>query len=110
MRLAPARRLPRYIVKTIDYALPISLMAAQQPPTYWFPAKRYGWGWGFPSAWQGWVVLLAYAALIVSGWWLLPPQLHPVLFMCFTAAITALLIAVCWVKGERPRWRWGSRR
>lgn len=25
---------------------------------YWFPAKRFGWGWGLPSAWQGWVVLL----------------------------------------------------
>jgi hypothetical protein len=19
---------------------------------YWFPAKRYGWGWGFPTAWH----------------------------------------------------------
>jgi hypothetical protein len=23
---------------------------------YWFPAKRYGWGWGIPSSWQGWLV------------------------------------------------------
>lgn len=23
----------------------------------WFPAKRYGWGWGLPVTWQGWVVL-----------------------------------------------------
>ncbi|HTS17465.1 MAG TPA: hypothetical protein VMP11_07825 [Verrucomicrobiae bacterium] len=23
----------------------------------WFRAKRYGWGWGLPCAWQGWVVL-----------------------------------------------------
>jgi hypothetical protein len=21
--------------------------------TYWFPAKRYGWGWGLPTVWQG---------------------------------------------------------
>jgi len=20
---------------------------------YWFPAKRYGWGWGIPNRWQG---------------------------------------------------------
>ncbi len=24
---------------------------------YWFPAKRYGWGWGIPNVWQGWLVL-----------------------------------------------------
>ena len=23
---------------------------------YWFPAKRYGWGWGMPNTWQGWLV------------------------------------------------------
>jgi hypothetical protein len=26
---------------------------------YWFPAKRYGWGWGLPVTWQGWAVLAA---------------------------------------------------
>jgi hypothetical protein len=20
---------------------------------FWFPAKRYGWGWGLPVKWQG---------------------------------------------------------
>ena len=33
----------------------------------WFPAKRYGWGWGFPIAWQGWVVLLVYLVLLFLG-------------------------------------------
>ena len=27
--------------------------AKPDPPRYWFPAKRYGWGWGPPSTWQG---------------------------------------------------------
>jgi hypothetical protein len=27
---------------------------------YWLPAKRYGWGWGVPCAWQGWCVLIAH--------------------------------------------------
>ena len=31
---------------------------------YWFPTKRYGWGWGVPRMWQGWAVLAAYAALL----------------------------------------------
>lgn len=38
----------------------------------WFPAKRYGWGWGLPVAWQGWVVLLLFAIGIVASAWLLP--------------------------------------
>ena len=29
---------------------------------YWFPAKKYGWGWGLPSTWQGWVVYCVYFA------------------------------------------------
>ncbi len=32
----------------------------------WFPAKRYGWGWGFPCAWQGWAVLCIYMALTIA--------------------------------------------
>jgi hypothetical protein len=35
--------------------------------TYWFPAKRRGWGWGPPHSWQGWVVLAAFFALLAAG-------------------------------------------
>ena len=34
---------------------------------YWFPAKRYGWGWGPPVTWQGWVVLSAYILALLAG-------------------------------------------
>jgi large subunit ribosomal protein L4 len=40
-------------------------MSAQ--PRYWFPVKRYGWGWGLPTAWQGWAVLAVFAGLMVAG-------------------------------------------
>lgn len=42
-------------------------MSSVSTRKYWFPAKRYGWGWGFPSAWQGRVVLLAYLAAALGG-------------------------------------------
>ena len=32
----------------------------------WFPAKKYGNGWGFPVTWQGWIVLLSYILLILK--------------------------------------------
>ncbi len=41
-------------------------MTAPQPD-FWFPAKSYGWGWGLPVKWQGWLVLLAYFALTFWG-------------------------------------------
>jgi len=41
---------------------------------YWFPAKRYGWGWGFPITWQGWLVLLGFFALVLFGIYLFPRE------------------------------------
>ena len=32
-------------------------MTDKSPP-YWFPAKSYGFGWGLPITWQGWLVFL----------------------------------------------------
>ena len=76
---------------------------------YWFPAKRYGWGWGVPCAWQGWVVLLAFFGLLAAGALLLLPAKGGTAFFAYTAALGAILVAICWFKGERPRWRWGSK-
>lgn len=75
------------------------------PPTdgYWFPAKRYGWGWGAPRAWQGWAVLLAYVAVVAGAVLLRPAVAVPVV-----AAATGLLLWVCLKRGEPTRWRWGG--
>jgi hypothetical protein len=78
-------------------------------PKYWFPAKRYGWGWGIPSSWQGWLVMVLFVALLVLGTVLLPPRSNIGAFLLYVVILSAALIAVCWVKGEPPRWRWGGR-
>ena len=75
---------------------------------YWFPAKRYGWGWGLPIAWQGWVVLIAFVAASIAGGYFLPPHRNPSLFALFIICIVALLICIMWLKGEPPSWRWGK--
>lgn len=36
--------------------------AVPSDPRYWFPAKHYGWGWGLPIAWRGWLVFAAFLA------------------------------------------------
>ncbi|GAB2806156.1 hypothetical protein [Dyella kyungheensis] len=81
----------------------------QGDKTYWFPAKRYGWGWGFPSTWQGLLVLVAYAALLAVGVRWLLPQHHQGGFLLYAGALTVILVLVCWLKGEPPGWRWGHR-
>jgi hypothetical protein len=78
-------------------------------PTFWFPVKRYGWGWGLPVRWQGWVVLAAYLALAFAGIRYLDPLRGVAGLLIYLLVLTALLIAVVVAKGERPvGWRWGN--
>ena len=78
-------------------------MPAQQK--HWFPAKRHGWGWGLPAVWQGWVVLAVFSCLLLVGAFVHLPRHGPVSFVIYSVLLCVLLVAVCWVKGERPRWR-----
>ncbi|HTW27273.1 MAG TPA: hypothetical protein VME92_09115 [Acetobacteraceae bacterium] len=76
---------------------------------YWFPAKRYGWGWGLPTTWQGWIAVLAFVVLIAAGSILLPPGRSLAAYLIYVCALVVLLLGLCWLKGEPPRWRWGGR-
>lgn len=82
-------------------------MPVEKTPGLWFPAKRYGWGWGPPVTWQGWVVLSVWIALFFAGVLFLLP-IHPVAVLVFSIAMAIALTAICYAKGEPPRWRWGD--
>jgi hypothetical protein len=77
-------------------------------PDFWFPAKRYGWGWGLPVRWQGWLVFAVYAALLYGGIYYFKGQRNAAGLMLFVLGLTAVLIVIMVIKGERPRWRWGG--
>lgn len=79
-----------------------------QKSSYWFPAKRYGWGWGLPSTWQGWVVLGAYFALLATSAYVFPPKQDVIAFIVCTVVLTLALLGACVAKGEPPAWRWGK--
>ena len=79
-----------------------------QTKRYWFPAKRYGWGWGPPSTWQGWVVLLVWLAVLIPASTWLALRSMP-LFFLFEAVMVTAIITICYAKGEPPRWRWGDK-
>jgi hypothetical protein len=74
----------------------------------WFPAKKYGWGWGPPCTWQGWIVFAVWLVLLVLGGVLLMPTKHISLFITYAVLLGIALFVVCLIKGETPRWRWGE--
>jgi hypothetical protein len=75
---------------------------------YWFPARTYGWGWGLPTVWKGWVVYAIAAALLVAGVFIFSPVARPIAFQIYTWSVVLLLVVVCWIMGDPPSWRWGK--
>ena len=45
---------------------------------------------------------------VIASAWLVPPHRSPVVYAACLVVLVALLTAVCWLKGEQPRWRWGN--
>jgi len=78
--------------------------------TIWFPAKKYGIGWGLPVTWQGWLVLALYLILTISGIWYLDNTGHGLFAIVYALLTTAIFVWICWIKGEPPGWRWGEGR
>ena len=74
----------------------------------WFAPTRHGLGSGLPIAWQGWVVLGLFAALIIASVLLLGHQ--PLALFSVVGPATVLLLVTC-ARTTRGgwRWRWGER-
>ncbi len=81
------------------------------PEGYWFKRKLYGWGWT-PAKPAGWIVIGLYLVFLILG-----VRYHeatygienePLRFVLFLVALTVLLVAFSWRKGEPPKWQWGK--
>jgi hypothetical protein len=55
------------------------------------------------------MVLSTYFALVLGGIPLIQVSKGSVLYVVYVSVLTVALIAVCWLTGEPPRWRWGGR-
>lgn len=74
----------------------------------WFAPKSHGYGSGLPIAWQGWVVLIVYLAVVLGsiplGW------RSVVAHLSIVVVASAILCIIC-SKTTRGgwRWRWGDK-
>jgi hypothetical protein len=75
-------------------------------PRYWFGAKRYGWGWGLPLTWEGWVVLTVWLCVFVAVAPSLHGHRHAFDHVIFVVGMVGALFGICYWKGEPLRWRW----
>lgn len=80
-----------------------------QTQRYWFPAKRYGWGWGPPNTWQGWLVIFIWLAVLMPITLWLASRNQTVPLLVFITGMIAALTVIGYIKGEPPRWRWGGK-
>ncbi|HCG6123154.1 TPA: hypothetical protein NJ077_004673 [Vibrio parahaemolyticus] len=75
----------------------------------WFQRKQYGWGWGLPNVWQGWVVYGVYVASLFVFSAYVDPKAHILGWLLGVVILSVILIAVCYLKGETPKWSWGKK-
>lgn len=83
-------------------------MTQESTRKYWFGPKAYGWGWGLPLTWQGWVVLLAYLVFMIVLPVVYPPTTDALAYFGGVSVATTVLILICWRTGVPPKWRWGG--
>jgi len=73
----------------------------------WFRRKLYGWGWT-PCSWEGWFVLLVWVIFFVLAVSNLDQEVFKNYLFIFLSV--AVLIVICYKKGEKPKWQWGKRK
>ena len=73
----------------------------------WFAPKRYGYGAGLPIAWQGWLAVALYVAVVVAVTLLLVPNLWAVGSVVIPATAIFIIISAQKTRGGW-RWRWGK--
>ena len=83
-------------------------MNEAEQSSYWFPAKKYGWGWGLPTRWEGWLTMFVFVVLMIINAMVFKPGTRPLEFFSSKGVLIVAIIAVCYLKGAPPAWRWGK--
>jgi hypothetical protein len=90
-------------------------MQKNETQHHWFSRKRYGYGWGLPTAWQGWLSLALYiASMLLGGVILLSDAPDDTLtkevgyFFGWVLFLTLILYVVVRKHAPKPKWQWGK--
>jgi hypothetical protein len=83
--------------------------------TRWFRARSFGWGWT-PVTIEGWVVTGLFLVLVLGGTGVFVHRLQggadvrlaTGLYLAWLALLSGALVAIAWMTGDAPRWRWGQ--
>lgn len=81
------------------------------PQHHWFKRKPFGWGWT-PVTWQGWLTIVLMALLLVMDFQKIDSMSHSASdtlrpFFAHVVIMIVILIGICYIKGEKPKWQWG---
>ena len=76
--------------------------------TGWFAAKRWGYGSGLPTRWQGWAVLALYVAIVAGAAALFKDRWQPLMATIVPATLLFMLICARTTPGGW-RWRWNGK-
>lgn len=82
-------------------------------PRYWFKARNYGWGWGLPQTWQGWMTYIVFTVIYLLALVFFVPRsttTNSQIDLVWLGAIIFIdvfgLLIICFKHGESPEWRW----
>ena len=71
------------------FAFPANKLDARRTEVL-VPREALSWGWGLPTAWQGWVVLATFFGLVLAGAVVLHPTQGPGAFVTYSALLYAV--------------------
>lgn len=91
-------------------------MSNHSDSRFWFKRRRYGYGW-IPVTWQGWTTVGVFLLLVLGAAFYLEDSLQNadqemfkvVTFYSLIFLAIIALLAISYLKGPRPKWRWGKR-
>lgn len=80
----------------------------------WFIQKKYGYGWGLPARWQGWVVVVLYFVFILYLFVRIDTSSHSVSdtllnFIPWVIVASVVLFFIARITSGKPKWRRGKK-
>ncbi|MDO8295793.1 MAG: hypothetical protein Q7T19_05045 [Caulobacter sp.] len=74
----------------------------------WFSSKRFGYGARLPCSWEGWLVVVAYLAIVFASAVTMTEGNEKLHFVIILFASVAFVVICARTTRGGWRWRWGQ--